>query len=90
MADVGESVIFSVSTAEYAAGTRVTLNGAPVGPRIEEGDAQAIVEWFTGYLEDRVRQTIQGMVHSESTLNAVDHFRRAADIAREGREGVIE
>lgn len=45
-----------ITTADGMA--RITLDGKPIGPTIPATDAEIVMRWFLGYLEQRAREAI--------------------------------
>lgn len=41
---------------------RISVNGERFGPAVDEAAANAIIPWFVGYLEQRVRNELDAMV----------------------------
>lgn len=71
---------------------RITLNGKPVGPAVHRSEVDAIIPWFTGYLSEQVRATMQRMGYPAELVQQTAHPVPAGPCPSCGRGpgGVIE
>ena len=65
--------IFRVTWISVEGGARITMNGRPVGPVIDEALADPLVGWFTGYLEQKTLETAERLGFDTSAVVAQRH-----------------
>lgn len=60
---------------------RVVLNGNPVGPSVHQQFADAVVQWFTGYLKSQAEAFIEetGLASEDTQVTAVREPQEGSD-----------